>query len=237
MSDVESDDDKIPDKPTVVVCGDTFSIPHGKDITVGPGLVYRNDTVICSKPGVIRSNDKSVWIDRNNKRYVPVVDERVIGIVVGRTMDELRIDIGGAHIAMMSGIAFEGATQRNKPDLKNGNVVYARVIAANKDVEPELSCVNKKGKANGLQVIEGGHIVQCSLGLCRKLRQTKSPISQPLLNHFKSFELCVGMNGRVWINSDTLKHTVAIAIYLKQCEYLAISDAVIMLKQTVKSLG
>jgi len=52
----------------------------------------------------------------------------------------------------MSTIAFEGATQRNKPDLKNGNVMYARVIAANKDVEPELACVNKKGKANGLQV-------------------------------------------------------------------------------------
>ena len=30
--------------------------------------------------------------------------------------------------------------------------MFARVIAANKDVEPELACVNKKGKANGLQV-------------------------------------------------------------------------------------
>ena len=87
------------------------------------------------------------------------------------------------------------------------------------------------------QVLEGGHIVQCSLGLCRKLRQPKSLISQPLLSHFKSFELCAGMNGRVWIISDTVKHTVAIAMYLKQCEHLSVADAVMMLKQTVKSMG
>ena len=63
-----SDEDTIPKKPDVVVCGDTFSIPTGSDITVGPGLVYRNESVVCTKSGVIRSNEKSVWIDRNNKR-------------------------------------------------------------------------------------------------------------------------------------------------------------------------
>ena len=68
MSSSDSDDDKIPKKASVVVCGDAYTIPSGKDLTVGPGLVYRNDTVICTKPGVIRSNEKSVWIDRNNRR-------------------------------------------------------------------------------------------------------------------------------------------------------------------------
>lgn len=233
----ETENKEIPDKPSIVVCGDTFNIPANKDLTVGPGLVFRNNAITCTKPGVIKSNEKSVWIDRNNRRYVPVLEERVVGIIIGRVMDEYRIDIGGAHVAMMSSIAFEGATQRNKPELKPGNVVFARVIAANKDVEPELACVNKKGKANGLQVLEGGHIIQCSLGLCRKLRQHKSPLTQPLLNHFKSFELCVGMNGRIWVRSDTNKHTVAISMYLKQCEHLSVADAVMSLRHTVKALG
>jgi uncharacterized membrane protein (DUF485 family) len=87
------------------------------------------------------------------------------------------------------------------------------------------------------QVLEGGHIIQCSLGLSRKLRQHKSPLTQPLLNHFKSFELCVGMNGRVWVRADTTKHTVAISIYLKQCECMSVADAVMTLRQTVKALG
>ena len=49
---------------------------------------------------------------------MPVLEERVIGIIIGRVLDEYRVDIGGAHVAMMSSIAFEGATQRNKPELK-----------------------------------------------------------------------------------------------------------------------
>ena len=61
---------EIPDKPSIVVCGDSFNIPPDKDLTVGPGLVFRNNAITCTKPGVIKSNDKSVWIDRNNKRLV-----------------------------------------------------------------------------------------------------------------------------------------------------------------------
>ena len=51
-------------------------------------------------------------------RYIPVVEERVIGVVLGRIMEDYRVDIGAAFPAMLSSIAFEGATNRNKPDLK-----------------------------------------------------------------------------------------------------------------------
>ena len=66
----EDEKNEIPDKPSIVVSGDTFDIPADKDLTVGPGLVFRNNSVTCTKPGVIKSNDKSVWIDRNNRRFV-----------------------------------------------------------------------------------------------------------------------------------------------------------------------
>ena len=33
-------------------------------------------------------------------------------------MEDYRVDIGAAFPAMLSSIAFEGATNRNKPDLK-----------------------------------------------------------------------------------------------------------------------
>ena len=65
----EMSEGTIPEKPTVVVCGDIFEIPKEKDLTIGPGLVYKNESIVCTKPGVIRSNDKSVWVDRNNRRF------------------------------------------------------------------------------------------------------------------------------------------------------------------------
>ena len=50
-----------------------------------------------------------------------------------------------------------------------GEVVYARVSRAHRDSEPELSCVDPSGKANGLGPLPvSGYLFKCSIGLCRK---------------------------------------------------------------------
>jgi exosome complex component RRP40 len=49
---------------------------------------------------------------------VPAPQESVVGIVVGRSGEGWRVDIGAAHFALLDGLAFEGATKRNKPNLK-----------------------------------------------------------------------------------------------------------------------
>lgn len=49
---------------------------------------------------------------------MPALQEAVIGIVDGRVGEGWRVDIGGAHHATLDGYAFEGATKRNKPNLK-----------------------------------------------------------------------------------------------------------------------
>jgi exosome complex RNA-binding protein Rrp4 len=55
----------------------------------------------------------------SNGKYVPIAQENVIGTIVGRAgVDGWRVDIGGAHQANLDGLAFEGATKRNKPNLK-----------------------------------------------------------------------------------------------------------------------
>lgn len=51
-------------------------------------------------------------------QYVPAPQEYVVGIVTGRVGEGWRVDIGSAHQASLDGYAFEGATKRNKPNLK-----------------------------------------------------------------------------------------------------------------------
>ena len=51
-------------------------------------------------------------------QYVPAPQESVIGVVTGRSGEGWRVDIGSAHPASLDGLAFEGATKRNKPALK-----------------------------------------------------------------------------------------------------------------------
>jgi len=51
-------------------------------------------------------------------QYVPSLNEHVIGKILAKTQDYFRVDIGSAHSALLSTLAFEGATKRNKPNLE-----------------------------------------------------------------------------------------------------------------------
>jgi exosome complex component RRP40 len=49
-----------------------------------------------------------------------------------------------------------------------GNLVYARVTVANKDMEPELACVSTQGKAEGFGPLIGGYMFKCDTKLVRE---------------------------------------------------------------------
>ncbi len=120
------------------------------------------------------------------RQYAPAPQESVVGVVVSRSGENWRVDIGSAHMATLDGLAFEGATKRNRPNLKVrlhsshkpsypvydsaqvGSLLYARVSLAHKDMEPELECFDAQTrKAEGFGELKGGFLVQCSLKMCR----------------------------------------------------------------------
>lgn len=50
-----------------------------------------------------------------------------------------------------------------------GDLVFAHFIVANKDMEPELACIDGSGRANGMGIFgEGGLLFTVSLGLVRR---------------------------------------------------------------------
>jgi len=121
------------------------------------------------------------------------------------------VDIGSAHSATLDGLAFESATKRNKPNLKVGCLVYARVSLAHKDMEPELECFDAQTrKAEGFGELKGGFVVKCSLKMCRDLLDPEHFLL-PLLGGKFPLEAAVGMNGRVWVNAKEPKLIIAIA--------------------------
>ena len=64
-------------------------------------------------------------------QYVPVRGESVIGIVTNKGGDVFRVDIGGSEMGSLSYLTFEGATKRNRPDVKvscNGKSVRNKLI-------------------------------------------------------------------------------------------------------------
>ncbi|KAI8578663.1 hypothetical protein K450DRAFT_245941 [Umbelopsis ramanniana AG] len=207
-------------------------------VRLGPGLTQVQEDIVSMKAGVLKHQDtgNKWWLESNQRRYVAATGESIIGIVVARLAEYYRVDIGAAQSAILPILAFEGATKKNKPNLIPGTLVYARVILANKDMEAELQCFNPStGKADGYGELKGGFVIKCSLGLCRRLLNPETPILSFLGEHFP-FETAVGMNGRIWVNSEGPKYTILLANAIKNSEYLSEAQCKAMVDSLVDKL-
>ena len=62
------------------------------------------------------------------EKYIPAAQESVIGVITQKIGEGYRVDIGSAHFASLDSLAFEGATKRNKPNLKVGFIFRHNVF-------------------------------------------------------------------------------------------------------------
>ncbi|XP_023184371.1 exosome complex component RRP40 isoform X2 [Xiphophorus maculatus] len=165
---------------------------------------------LVAGPGLRRSGDRLL--------YVPAKGETVIGIVTVKSGDVFKVDIGGSEVASLSYLAFEGATKRNRPNIQVGDLLLAQLVVANKDMEPELVCIDGSGRANGMGVFgTGGLLIKVSLGLVRRLLAPRSDLRADLEQLFPC-ELAVGMNGRVWVRAGAVQQTLVLANLLQSCD-------------------
>eukprot|EP00455_Lapot_gusevi_P054054 TRINITY_DN8570_c0_g1_i3.p1 TRINITY_DN8570_c0_g1~~TRINITY_DN8570_c0_g1_i3.p1 ORF type:complete len:288 (-),score=21.07 TRINITY_DN8570_c0_g1_i3:16-774(-) len=212
----EEDVSDLETKIEIVLPGDDITLGANVKTRIGQGLTQHQNSVIATKSGFLqRDASNRVWVDSHQKRYVPVVEDNVVGVIREKLGEYYKIDIGASHNAILPLLAFEGATKRNRPNLQVGAVVYGRIVVANKDMEPEFSCISphfKKEWMTGQSVfgeLTGGMLSECPLSLARKLLQDDCLVLRCLAQHLP-FELAVGVNGRFWVNSGSVLHTIII---------------------------
>ena len=61
-------------------------------------------------------------------QYIPVKEEKVIGIITNRGSDSYKVDIGGAMPASLPSLSFEGATKKNKPNLQVQKILKTNIF-------------------------------------------------------------------------------------------------------------
>ncbi|XP_028315571.1 exosome complex component RRP40 [Gouania willdenowi] len=218
---------------SVLLPGDEFFLPTEDNLTLtelrrperlvfGPGLRRSGGRLTAVKGGVLRHKEPNVfWIQSQQKRYVPAKGECVVGVVTAKSADVFKVDVGGSEQASLSYLAFEGATKRNRPNVQVGDLVYAQFVVANKDMEPELVCVDSSGRANGMGVFGGGGLMfTVCLGLVRRLLSPSSTLRVQLEALFPG-ELVVGMNGRVWARCADVTRTLLLFNLIQSCESMA----------------
>lgn len=226
---------------TVVLPGDrVFELPASGRVRLGGGLRVLGPTpstqVAATKAGVLRQapNAGRFWLEGSYGVYAANVGDFVVGIVEERHSEGFNVDIGSPRKATLSAFAFEGASRRNRPNIKIGDLVYCRVEEVDRDLEPCLSCVDRNGKASGFGLLPPGNLIGCSTGLARTLLHPEhAVVLEALSSEGLQFECAVGLNGRIWISADSQRTAFLISNAILNSEYLSAAQVHAMVKQIV----
>lgn len=115
-------------------------------------------------------------------------------------------------------LAFEGATKKQKPDVNVGDCVYAKLLNAHREMEPELVCIDSYFKAGKLGILSNdGFIMDISISLAHSLLKIENPLLRILGKKFP-YEIALGVNGKVWINCKKLKDCLNMIKVFKEAE-------------------
>lgn len=156
------------------------------------------------------------------KRYFPSEGDPVVGTVL-RTQGVVNpyiLDIGSPHLAFLDPLAFDGASKMNRPKLAPGDVVYAYVLQCDPALEVELSCCASGVGAVAKDWTSGealfgplskGTVLNAPISFAADLFTNRSPLLI-LLGDRLGFEICIGLNGRIWVSgNDSAKANATIS--------------------------
>nr|CAB3244001.1 exosome complex component RRP40-like [Phallusia mammillata] len=218
--------------PGDVINSKIQTVCDGETVRLGPGLSKHNTDVTVSKAGSLCFGPPNTfWIDCHQKRYIPCKGENVIGVISGKQGDYYKVDIGSSDQALLNFLSFEGASKRNRPNLSPGDVVFGKLAIANKHMEPEMTCVDVNGKANGMGLVDDkyGILFQTSLNLARKLLSPDC-ILLPELGSRLAFEVIVGLNGKIALFCKSSAQTITLMKLINESEYLSNEQMLDVLK-------
>ena len=172
----------------------------------------KTNQLISKKTSLIELNNKKYNenIEYIGKFYYPTIDDVVIGIITMKTLEYYKLDIGSSHESILNSIDFEGATKSTKPNLNIGDAVFSKVLSINKFNNTYLTCKSEDSKKtwstgeSTFGLLNGGRIYEYNRNYSWLLLDNNKIIER--LKDFCDFELCIGMNGKIWIKSDKIEN-------------------------------
>jgi exosome complex component RRP40 len=231
---------------------DPSSLPsHPKlPLKLGPGLRHiPPNTIVPTVAGLLCTDQKknAVWVEYNagrvrisfhsckpwliEEQYIPTLGDLVIATIHHSSVDTYYASLSDyTPNATLPQLSFEGATKKTRPQLAPGALVYARVTLANKHMDPEIECVSgSTGKSEGLGPLNGGMTFDVSLGMARRLMLPKPKeqggfvLLEELGSNGVPFEIAVGRNGKVWVDSGKVGTTLKIGRAIQDVDTKALS--------------
>eukprot|EP00382_Lankesteria_abbotti_P002681 CAMPEP_0113846690 /NCGR_PEP_ID=MMETSP0372-20130328/1450_1 /TAXON_ID=340204 /ORGANISM="Lankesteria abbotti" /LENGTH=247 /DNA_ID=CAMNT_0000815867 /DNA_START=10 /DNA_END=753 /DNA_ORIENTATION=+ /assembly_acc=CAM_ASM_000359 len=205
--------------PGEIVVDEGFESSHCCVVKSGMGTqacVATKAAVVLPSP--LGASKTQMWTI--NKRYTPRDGDLVLGIVTVRTSEYYKVDINSASDALLPTLSFNGATKRYCPRVEVGGRVYCIVVSTTDTNDCELSCISTTDSKSWssqeayLGHLTDGYVVSVSVALAASLAGESCCVLERLGSSWK-FEVAIGLNGRVWISSSSVRQTLAIGQLLQ----------------------
>ncbi|KAI9018871.1 hypothetical protein DFJ74DRAFT_621378 [Hyaloraphidium curvatum] len=212
----------LPEPPTVLKLGPGIVLNGSTPTCVQAGILYRSTGMEKAKGGKVPTER---WhIERVATRaYKPSVGDPVVLMVLARAPYGAEAYLCSyaplAPPLLLPYLAFENATKRNKPELKPGDLVYARVTRIGAG-EGEVECLGPSGRAEGFGELKGGTVAKIPAGICRKMLAPSHPLL-PSLGQHMTFDVAIGLNGQLWITSPSVSDTLCAIDCIKELGVLS----------------
>ncbi|KAL1515717.1 hypothetical protein AB1Y20_002333 [Prymnesium parvum] len=239
---------RLPLRNRGVFPGDVLQAVDAFDsVLLGPGVFREGRELVATRAGILRWDEAHhrLWVENDQKRYIPALHDHVIGVVSDKNAEEYRLDIGAPATAVLPLLAFDGASKRNRPQLHVGSLVYCRVVVAHRDMEPEVSCKAPPGvgaakdwvtRESVFGKLQAGHVFDCPAIVCRGLMDAQGPLLDALAD-VGAFELAVGVNGRVWVDAEQERMVVLVQNAILQSQGWPLAEHTRLVKTLQQSFS
>lgn len=197
--------------------------------------------------GPLKADDDVEALLMLDTQYTPRTGELIIGTVHHSAQEVFYVTYSDYTTpAILPQLSFEGATKKTRPMLAAGALVYARVTLANKHMDTELECVSSStGKSEGMGPLAGGMMFNISLGMARRLLMPKNVVEgkvvvlEELASAGLQFETATGRNGRIWVDSESVKTVIAVGRAVQETDekLLGVEEQKKLVRKILKSLS
>jgi exosome complex component RRP40 len=217
----------------------TSSLPtpsKNKSITLGPGLRHiPPSTILATAPGTLAVDPRksALWLENSpssSARYQPSIGDLIVAQIHHSGAGDVFYCSVTPHTphVILGQLSFEGASKKTRPKLESGDLVYARVRSCGRDDECEIECFNSNtGKAEGMGPLKGGMAFDVTSAFARRLMMGKKEKSGLMIletiGEKTRFEVAVGRNGRVWVDSGSIQDTLKIGKCLTDADEQGLS--------------
>lgn len=179
--------------------GEGVSLPPHSKTSIGIGAGPAAGPGEATQAGALRElGGRRFWINSPVNKYIPLLDDLVIGIVHSKGRDSYKVDIGAPHLAALDALAFPNCTKRNRPNLGPGDAVFVQVMEDQAYAETRVTASPGAPAVAGLGHLASGVVLHLGILKCRSLLLSGQ---MEALGKTRTFSAAVGMNGLLWIDA------------------------------------